>query len=90
MYMLLCTTATNAAYLGKHGCWSIISKMLEGAARKNYMTLRSVHCGYMYLNAHEEFNFFLYCAGCVWIFLLVSSSKVNYMEALVMIVATHT
>ena len=40
LLLLLQTSATNAEYLGKHGSFSNISKMFDGAARKNYIILK--------------------------------------------------
>ena len=38
-YMYMCVGA-NAVYLGKHSCLSVLSKLLEGVARKNYIILK--------------------------------------------------
>lgn len=39
--MLVCV-GHNAVYFASNGCLNVLSKLLEGAAKKNYIILKSV------------------------------------------------
>lgn len=56
----------NAVYLGKHGCLTVFSKILEGVAKKNYAILKLVKKSYT--NIHVYMHVYI----CIYMYVFQS------------------
>ena len=55
------SSGANAMFMGKHGCLSVLSKLLDGVAKKNYIVLK-----YIYYIHHDFENITICNTGVIF------------------------